>query len=88
MRSIVFEGKTWEAYEVLREKNKKIHQDLCRIIKEMQRGDPIQGIGKPEPLQHQLTGFYSRRISLKDRLIYRFDANNIYIFAIGGHYEL
>lgn len=87
MRSIVFEGNTWEAYEALREINKKMHQDLCRILKELQRGDPAQGIGKPEPLRHQFSGFYSRRLSLKDRLIYRFDVDNIYIFAIGGHYD-
>lgn len=87
MKSIVFEGHTWQAYETLREKNKKMHVDLCRILKELQRGDPTKGLGKPEPLRHQLSGFYSRRISLKDRLIYRFDDNNIYIFAIGGHYD-
>lgn len=87
MKSIVFEGHTWQAYEALREKNKKMHLDLCRILKELQRGDPAQGLGKPEPLRHQLSGFYSRRLSLKDRLIYRFDADNIYIFAIGGHYD-
>ena len=87
MKSIVFEGHTWQAYETLREKNKKMHIDLCRILKELQRGDPTQGIGKPEPLRHQFSGFYSRRISLKDRLIYCFDANTIYIFAIGGHYD-
>jgi toxin YoeB len=87
MRSIVFEGNTWNAYEELQEKNKKIHQDMCRILKELQRGDPTQGTGKPEALRYHLTGFYSRRISLKDRLIYRFDDKNIYIFAIGGHYD-
>lgn len=87
MKSIVFEGHTWQAYETLREKNKKMHVDLCRILKELQRGDPTQGLGKPEPLRHQLSGFYSRRLSLRDRLIYRFDDNNIYIFALGGHYD-
>lgn len=88
MKSIVFEGVTWQVYEALREKNKKMHADLCRILKELQRGDPAQGLGKPEPLRHHLSGYYSRRISLKDRVIYRFDANNIYIFAIGGHYDV
>ncbi|MDB1145342.1 MAG: type II toxin-antitoxin system YoeB family toxin [Alcaligenaceae bacterium] len=46
-----------------------------------------QGVGKPEALKYGLTGIYSRRISLVDRLIYRFDEQYIYIFAIGGHYE-
>ena len=52
----------------------------------MQRGDPATGIGKPEALKHGLSGLWSRRLSQKDRLIYRFDAEAIYIFTIGGHY--
>jgi toxin YoeB len=87
MRSIVFEGNTWAIYETLREQNKALHKSLCRILKEMQRNDPAVGIGKPEPLKHQLSGLWSRRLSLKDRLIYRFDNEAIYIFAIGGHYS-
>jgi toxin YoeB len=53
----------------------------------LQRGDPTKGIGKPEPLKHNLRGFWSRRLSRADRIIYKFDATHIYIFAIGGHYE-
>ena len=87
MRSLVFEGKTWETYEELREKDKKLHKALCKLLKEMLRDDPNTGMGKPEQLRHNLSGFWSKRISLKDRLIYKFDENSIYIFAIGGHYE-
>ena len=53
----------------------------------MLRGDPAAGTGKPEALRHNLSGFWSRRLSQKDRLIYKFDDNYIYIFAIGGHYD-
>jgi toxin YoeB len=53
----------------------------------MLRGDPVTGIGKPEQLKHNLAGLWSRRISQKDRLIYKFDDKYIYIFAIGGHYH-
>lgn len=87
MRSLVFEGKTWETYEALREKDERLHKALCKLLKEMLRGDPSQGTGKPEQLRHNLTGFWSKRISQKDRLIYKFDDYSIYIFAIGGHYE-
>jgi len=86
MKSLIFEGRTWEAYERLRLRDKVMHKTLCRIIKEMPRGDPSQEIGKPEALKHNLSGFWSRRISQKDRLIYRFDEHTVYIFAIGGHY--
>ena len=77
MRNLVFRGKTWE---------KTLHKNLKKIIQELLRGDPTKGLGKPEPLRHQLAGLWSRRLSLKDRLIYRFDDDSIEIIAIGGHY--
>lgn len=87
MRSLVFEGNTWTTYEELREKDKRLHKTLCSILKEMLRGEPTSGKGKPEALRHNLSGFWSRRLSQKDRIIYKFDDNYIYIFAIGGHYD-
>ncbi len=88
MRSLVFEGKTWEAYEQMRHKDKLLHEAARRIIKELLRCEnPALGSGKPEPLKHTLSGLWSRRISHKDRIIYRFDDATIYIFALGGHYD-
>jgi toxin YoeB len=87
MRSLVFEGNTWNEYEKLREKDKNLHKNLCKILKEMLREDPSSGTGKPEPLKHNLSGLWSRRLSQKDRVIYKFDSDYIYIFAIGGHYD-
>ena len=87
MRSLVFEGNTWSTYEALREQDKVLHKALCKLLKEMLREDPSKGMGKPEQLRHSLSGFWSKRISQKDRLIYKFDDHYIYIFAIGGHYE-
>ena len=87
MRSLVFEGHTWQAYERMRRKDHKLHRSLCRVLQDMLRGDPASGLGKPEPLKHSLAGLWSRRISQKDRLIYKFDDERIYIFAIGGHYD-
>jgi toxin YoeB len=84
---LVFEGDTWSSYENLRKKDKKLHKSLCKIIKELLRSEPTQGIGKPEPLKHNLSGLWSRRISQKDRIIYKFDSNCIYVLAIGGHYD-
>lgn len=87
MRYLVFEGNTWEVYEELRKNNKILHKNLCRLIKEMLRDDPATGTGKPEPLKHNLSGFWSRRLSEKDRVVYKFDDQYVYIFAIGGHYD-
>jgi toxin YoeB len=88
MRSLVFEGNTWEAYEAMRENDKNLHRSLRKLLKEMIRStDPGTGTGKPEPLKHNLAGLWSRRISQKDRLIYKWGGIYIYIFAIGGHYD-
>jgi len=87
MRSLVFEGNTWAVYEALRKKDKNLHNALCRLLKEMLRDDPSTGTGKPEPLKHNLSGLWSRRISQKDRVIYSYDSQYVYIFAIGGHYD-
>lgn len=87
MRSLVFEGNTWANYEALRDQDKVLHKALCKLLKEMLRGDPALGLGKPEQLRHNLAGLWSRRISQKDRLIYKFDDQSIYILAIGGHYQ-
>ena len=86
MRSIVFEGNTWEIYEKLRQKDKIMHKNLCKILKQLQRNDPMQGYGHPEVLIHTLSGLWSRKLSKKDRLIYNFTDSSIHIFAIGGHY--
>jgi toxin YoeB len=87
MRSLVFEGNTWSVYEYLRVSDKRLHKTLCAILKEMLRGDPSSGLVKPELLKHSLSGFWSRRLSQKDRVIYQFDDRHIYIVAIGGHYS-
>lgn len=87
MRSLVFEGKTWATYEKLRTRDKRLHNALRVILKEMLRNDPATGTGKPEALSQNLTGYWSRRLSQKDRVIYKFDERYIYIFAIGGHYD-
>ncbi len=87
MRSIVFSSHSLAEYENLRKLDNSLHKKLLLIIKEMMRDDPGEGIGKPERLKGDLAGLWSRRISDKDRLVYKFDEERIYIFAIGGHYD-
>ena len=72
----------------MRRKDRKLHDAARKIIRELIRSDdPTVGTGKPEPLRHNLTGLWSRRLSRRDRLVYRFDDKSIYIFALGGHYD-
>lgn len=68
--------------------DKKILKKVNELLKDIERNGNI-GIGKPEPLKYELTGYWSRRISEKDRLIYKIDeeANIIYIIGCKGHYD-
>jgi len=58
---------------------------IIKLIKDVQR-DPFRGIGKPEPLQHELTGCWSRRIDQEHRLIYQVTSEKIRILACRYHY--
>ena len=49
--------------------------------------EPYKGIGKPEALKYSFTGLWSRRINLKDRLIYAIHNNKIVVYSLIGHYE-
>ena len=73
-------------YEKLRQKDKVMHKNLIKILKQLQRDNPIKGYGHPELLKHALAGLWSRKLTKKDRVIYNFTDTSIHIFAIGGHY--
>lgn len=69
-------------------KDRKLHETARKIIRELIRcDDPTVGSGKPEPLRHNLSGLWSRRLSRRDRIFYKFDDTSVYIFALGGHYD-
>jgi len=57
---------------------------VIRLIREIQR-DPFAGIGKPEPLRHELSGCWSRRIDQEHRLVYQVQPEKIRILACRYH---
>ena len=67
-------------------KTKNTLKRINELIKDMPR-DPFDGIGKPEALKGNLSGFYSRRINSEHRLVYAVDMTTIYIIACKGHYN-
>ena len=69
----------------LREDRKTV-QKIAALLKDIERNGN-EGLGRPEALRGNLTGYWSRRITEKDRLIYRFDEQTIYIAACKGHYD-
>ena len=68
--------------------NKRIAIKILDLVEAI-TNSPFEGIGKPEPLKHELAGAWSRRIDQEHRIIYRVDsANNSVIFeSCNGHYE-
>ena len=83
---ILWEEKDWGDYCQWRQEDKKILKKVNSIIKDIQRNWYI-GIGKPEALKNNLSGWWSRRIDEKNRLVYRIVDGFIWIIACKGHYE-
>ncbi len=67
--------------------NKLVQKKITSLISAILE-NPTEGIGSPEPLKHNLSGFYSRRINKEHRLIYRITENIIRIETLKGHYTL
>ena len=64
----------------------KNSQKINEIIKDIKRNGN-EGIGKPEPLKHELSGYWSRRITDKHRFIYKLTETSIVVIACANHYE-
>lgn len=75
----------WEDYLHWQEHDRRILGEINRLIEEISR-DPFRGTGKPEPLRGDLSGFWSRRITKEDRLVYIIQEDVIYIMACRHHY--
>jgi toxin YoeB len=69
VRNIVFHPQGWEDFTYWAEADKKMLRRILRLIEEAQR-TPFEGVGKPEPLRRNLSGFWSRRIDDEHRLVY------------------
>jgi toxin YoeB len=82
---IKFSSNGWEDYLYWQTTDRTILNRINLLIKDVER-DPFAGIGKPEPLKHQLSGFWSRRIDLQHRLVYSFRDDTIYIAQCRDHY--
>ncbi|CDH26873.1 Txe/YoeB family addiction module toxin [Xenorhabdus bovienii] len=82
---ITFSDSAWEDYLYWQQTDKAILKRINQLIKDISR-QPFEGIGKPEPLKHNLSGFWSRRITEEHRLIYAIEEDQIMIAACRYHY--
>jgi toxin YoeB len=86
MKRVVFEQGAFQDFYEWAERDKRIHKRITALIMDILR-QPYAGIGKPEPLKHQLRGCWSRRINDEHRLVYQIEPNAVIILACRYHYE-
>lgn len=82
---LVFASEAWEDYLLWQKQDKRMLERINKLIKETMR-EPFAGIGKPEPLKHALSGFWSRRISDEHRIVYRVEGDSLQIAQLRFHY--
>lgn len=86
MNNLLFQNKAWEDYLYWQSLDKKTIKRINALLRDIAR-DPFSGIGKPEPLRGDLSGFWSRRIDDTNRLVYRINNCVIEILSCRGHYN-
>jgi toxin YoeB len=80
-----FTEQGWEHYIYWQETDKKMLKKINALIKECQR-NPYEGTGQPEPLRHDLSGWWSRRITQEHRLVYRIEGEMVVVAQCRNHY--
>ena len=85
MKKIWFE-EAWEDYVYWQTQDKKTLQRINQLLQDISRNNNV-GIGKPEPLKGELSGFWSRRIDEVNRLVYRNQNGTLEILSCKGHYD-
>jgi toxin YoeB len=83
--NLSFTPNGWNDYQYWVKNDKRMLRRVNQLITAIQR-DPFDGVGKPEPLRHQLQGHWSRRISDEHRLVYPVSDDTITIIACRFHY--
>jgi toxin YoeB len=82
---LIFSAHAWSDYLEWQKTDKKTLKRINELIRDTQR-NPTSGLGKPEPLRHALSGFWSRRITEEHRMVYRYTEDYIEIAQLKYHY--
>ena len=86
MNKILFSEAAWEDYLYWQTQDKKTLRRINQLLWDILR-DPFAGIGKPEPLKGELSGYWSRRIDDCNRIVYRAKENVVEVLQCRGHYS-
>ncbi len=82
---LIFADEAWEDYLYWQKLDKKIVEKINKLIAEVKR-EPFEGVGKPEPLKHALSGYWSRRINAEHRIVYRIEGDSLLLAQLRYHY--
>ncbi|MBE0482733.1 MAG: Txe/YoeB family addiction module toxin [Bacterioplanes sp.] len=82
---LIFSENAWKDYLYWQKTDKRTLTRINNLIKDT-KPNPFEGIGKPEPLKHNLTGYWSRRINEEDRMVYKAIDDTLLIAQLRYHY--
>lgn len=83
---LLWDDRAWEEYLAWQSEDKKTLKRINALIKDIQR-TPFTGIGKPEPLRENLSGWWSRRIDDANRIVYKSEGDVVVIASCKMHYD-
>lgn len=85
MRAVKFTTQAFKEYNEWFEEDSKMIERIKTLISDIEK-EPFKGLGKPEPLKENWSGYWSRRINLQHRLVYKVTHEHIIIVKCKGHY--
>lgn len=83
---VAFDPDGWDDYQHWETADRKILRKINALIDDIMRDDPFEGIGKPEPLKHHLSGAWSRRIDQEHRLVCMVEDDTLIVLQCRYHY--
>ncbi len=83
---LIFSENAWEDYLYWQKNDKNLVKRINLLIRDIQRV-PYEGLGKPEALQHGLSGYWSRRINSEHRIVYKIEQDSVFIAQLRYHYS-
>ena len=86
MDNLQFSENAWKDFSYWLNQDRRTLNRIMKLLADIQRNG-YQGIGKPEPLSGDLSGYWSRRIDDKNRVVYRIENDIVSIIQCGSHYH-
>ena len=82
---LIFANEAWEDYLYWQKQDKRMVERINKLIRATQT-EPFTGVGKPEPLKHALSGYWSRRITEEHRMVYKVEGGALLLAQLRYHY--